>query len=112
MISAITQALNPGEILLLCVIGLAIVIAALIVLIVLITIISKGVNAVDNALSSAKKNVGTGTVPAPVAAGAESEDEETVAAITAALLAFYEVSATDDEEIIPPPFVIRSIKKN
>ena len=81
-------AYNIGEILVLCLIGIGIVIAALAVLIVLLTFISKGVVALENKLDNRKKNkVAPVAVASPVSATAE--DEETVAAITAALMAYY-----------------------
>ena len=104
-----THYYNIGEILLLCLIGIAIVILALAVLIVLIMGISKVIVAIEKALDNRANNKTTAPVATASPVSPTAEDEETVAAITAALLAFYEVSA--DEEAVPPPFVIRSIKK-
>mgnify|MGYP000081861710 CR=1 FL=1 len=95
------------------VIGLLLVIAVLIILIVLLVVFSKILNAIPGK-KSAKK-----AAPAEAETSGSSVDidaeSETVAAITAALMAYYnsggktEKAASEDD--MPVPFVIRSIKK-
>ena len=100
---------SAGVFALYSVIGFFIVIAVLIVLIVLLIIFSK----VHNAVSSIKvrKKEPVKEVPGDKTS-VVSEDTETVAAITAALMAYYDVKTTaNGEEDMPVPFIIRSIKK-
>ena len=94
------------------VIGLLLVIAVLIILIVLLVVFSKILNAIPGK-KSAKK-----AAPAEAETSGSSVDidteSETVAAITAALMAYYSGGKTEkaaSEDDMPVPFVIRSIKK-
>lgn len=93
------------------VIGMLLVIAVLIILIVLLMLISKIVKAIPDKSKSAKKSAAE---PAPSAPLHAEDEEETVAAITAALMAYYAgegKTAVTDGEDIPVPFVIKSIRK-
>ena len=100
---------GAGEFGLYCVIGFFIVIAVLIVLIALLVAFSKILNALSSVKIRKKSEPHTETaLPEPV-----SDDGEIVAAITAALTAYYDVRiAENGEDEMPVPFVIRSIKKN
>ena len=108
---SLVEGYSAGMVALLCVIGFVLVIAVLIVLIVLLTLFSKAFGALEKASERSKENHKK-VVKEDVSTTAESgEDEEVVAAITAALLAFYDVNAVNGEEKVRPPFIIRSIKK-
>ena len=100
---------NAGQVALICLIGFVLVITVLVVLIFLLILFSKIFGKLDN-LSFKKSK--PAEVPAGQTAAITDEDEETVAAITAALIAFYDAGRSDGEDDVPPPFVIRSIKKN
>lgn len=99
---------GPGTMALYSIIGFLLVIAVLIILIVLLVVFSKILNGIK--LKRKKADVAaTGTVEEV----SPEEDSETVAAITAALMAYYETNAKPEEkaDVMPVPFVIRSIKK-
>lgn len=103
------KSVGAGQVILLCLIGFALVVATLIILIFLLILFSKIFGKIDS-MSLGKKSAKVAEVSAQPTVG--DEDEETVAAITAALIAFYDAGRSDGEEEIAPPFVIRSIKKN
>ena len=92
------------------VIGMLLVIAVLVILIVLLVVFSK----ILNSVSVKKAKEPAAETAAPVRGGAD-EELEVVAAITAAITAYYAggktVGAVSEEEDMPVPFVIRSIKK-
>lgn len=100
---------SAGEFGIYSLIGFFIVIAVLIVLIVLLIVFSKLLNLVSS-IKVSKKASGT---PSETASAVSAEDDtETVAAITAALMAYYDVQTTvNGEDDMPVPFIIRSIKK-
>lgn len=102
--------IGAGEVLMFCAVGFCLVIATLIVLIFLLILFSKVFGKIDS-ITLKKKSQPVTAVTSTAAEEAE-EDEETVAAITAALIAFYDAGRSDGEAEVPPPFVIRSIKKN
>ncbi|MBP5593020.1 MAG: OadG family protein [Clostridia bacterium] len=105
LLSMITD-YSLGEFALFSVIGLLIVVLALAVLVLIITGISKILGLkIFSGEAKNEKNPAETTQPATAA----GSDAELVAAITAALYAYYEVS---EEETAPVPFVIRSIRKN
>ena len=111
--SAGSDSIGLGWMALYAVIGFVLVIVVLVLLIVLLAIISKIVRSVSK---KGKTAVASKSASAPAAAaGADSEHEEVVAAVTAALMAYYGASENktiaDDGERIPVPFVIRSIRK-
>ena len=98
---------TAGEFGLYSIIGFLIVIAVLVVLIVLLIVFSKILNAVTS-VKVTKKNKEVKAEDMAVVA----DDTETVAAITAALMAYYDVQTTaNGEDDDPVPFIIRSIKK-
>lgn len=100
---------GAGTMALYSVIGFLLVIAVLIILIVLLVAFSKILNGIK--IKRKKEDVATAAVPAETASS--EEESETVAAITAALMAYYETNITSEEkaDVMPVPFVIRSIKK-
>lgn len=116
---ALVPGYNAGSVALYCVLGFVLVMAVLAILVVILTLFGKGFGAIEKATSGRKNKPKKdkskkSAHSADGAAQTESSDadEEVVAAITAALMAYYDVSATDGEDDVPPPFIIKSIKKN
>ncbi len=117
---ALVPGYNAGTVALYCVLGFVLVMAVLAILVVILMLFSKGFGAIERATGKLKnkpkkeKSKKSDKPTETVVAQTESsdEDEEVVAAITAALMAYYDVGATDGEDEVPPPFIIKSIKKN
>ena len=108
MVFSFIEGYSVGDFALYSVVGLLIVILALALLVFLITMISKALNLeAFNGKKKEKPSAPTGSPASEtVACGG---DEELVAAITAAVYAFYEA---EENETVPVPFVIKSIRKN
>ena len=112
--SAEGAAYGVGTMALYSVIGFILVIAVLIILILLLVAFAKILNAIP--VKGEKKKE---TTAAPVSLETDvnaEEDGEIVAAITAALMAYYDggkaAGSASDADDMPVPFVIRSIKKS
>ena len=103
-----------GTMALYSVIGFVLVIAVLILLIVLLVVFSKILNAIPSGKTRQEKRQPAAVQPSAPAASDDVE-AETVAAITAAIAAYYDGATaavqSADEDDIPVPFVIRSIRK-
>lgn len=103
-----------GTMALYSVIGFVLVIAVLILLIVLLVVFSKILNAIPSGKTKQEKRQPAAVQPSAPAASDDVE-AETVAAITAAIAAYYDgapaAAQSADEDDIPVPFVIRSIRK-
>ncbi len=107
MILSIIDGYSVGDFALYAVVGLLIVILALALLVFLISMISKLLNM--DVFNGKKKEKPAAPVVEAKSGADLGKDEELVAAITAAIYAFYE---TEGAETVPVPFVIKSIKKN